>query len=284
MHKHKHNFTHLVHKIVKEGVDFILVFGGIFVLGMMVLNWRVVVYEVQDLFASTSTNSVLTLQNYTSSAEELSRTSQQIVPSKREFTASIQQLRKEIDTHAFLYQHHLDDYLHQKVEDYQIAFNTQIPGKRIIIPAIGVDAPIVDAHTSTPEQLEKGDFGDELKKGVVKYPFTSDPGEAGNTLLFGHSSVDGWEYYQQKYGYIFYKLPKLAAGDEIIVLWNGRKYTYAVDTTTVTRPQKVADELAIADGDHMLTLMACYPLLSDAKRILVKAKQTNHFPKQLSMK
>lgn len=284
MHIHKQKLKHLLHKYSKEWIDFILVFGGVFVLGMMVLNWRVVMYEVQDLFADHANDTLLTVQNYSSTALDLSRDAKQAGDTHRQFTISMQQLGKQVDTHTFLYQHHLDDYLHQRVANYQVAFNTQIPGKRIIIPAIGVDAPIVDAHTSTPEQLEKGDFGDELKQWVVKYPFTSDPWEEGNTLLFGHSSVDGWEYYQQKYGYIFYKLPKLAAGDEIIVLWNWRRYTYAVDTTTVTSPKKVADELATTVGDHTLTLMACYPLLSDAKRILVKAKQTNQFPKQLSMK
>jgi LPXTG-site transpeptidase (sortase) family protein len=275
MHKHKHNFAYFLHKVTKEGMDFILVFGGIFVLGMMVLNRRVVMYEVQDLF-DHQTPPPLALQSYTEK-----RTT---AVSSKSFSIDMHQLGKQVDTHALLYQHHLDDYLQQKVAGYQVAFNTQIPGKRIIIPAIGVDAPIVDAHISSPEQLEKGDFNDELKKWVVKYPFTSEPGQQGNTLLFGHSSVDGWEYYQQKYGYIFYKLPKLAAGDEIIVLWNGHRYTYEVDTTTITRPQKVGEEIAKSAGEHTLTLMACYPLLSDAKRILVKAKQTNRFPQQLSMK
>lgn len=242
MHTHKKRFSSLLHKIAKEGVDFILIFGGIFVLGMMILNWRVVFYELQDVIAQHGEASPqLNVQSYASLQAPQTKVT---AAASHDFTARVQQLSHQIDTHAFLYQHDLNDYLYQKVDDYQVAFNTQIPGKRIIIPAIGVDAPIVDAHASTPEQIEKGDFRDELKQGVVKYPFTSDPGEAGNTLLFGHSSVDGREYYQQKYGYIFYKLPKLAEGDEIVVLWNGRRYTYAVDTTTVTRPKKVADELA----------------------------------------
>ena len=71
----------------------------------------------------------------------------------------------------------MEEYLHQKINSYALVFNTYIPGKRIIIPAINVDAPIIDVPYATQEKLVEGDFDKELTRGVVKYPFTSDPGE-----------------------------------------------------------------------------------------------------------
>jgi LPXTG-site transpeptidase (sortase) family protein len=71
---------------------------------------------------------------------------------------------------------------------------------------------------------------------------------------------------------VFYALPKLENGDRIEVFWDGSVYEYEVERKQIKRPSQVPDELNKKYDDHQLTLMACYPLLSDAKRILVHAK------------
>jgi hypothetical protein len=46
-----------------------------------------------------------------------------------------------------------------------------------LIDSIDIDAPIVDVPYASDEKLENGDFDQELREGVVKYPFTAEPGK-----------------------------------------------------------------------------------------------------------
>jgi len=75
-------------------------------------------------------------------------------------------------------------YLSAKMKSYSFQFNTLPPENRLIIPAIGVNAPIVDVSVATEQKLKKGDFDQELYSGVVKYPSTPEPGAKGNALIF----------------------------------------------------------------------------------------------------
>ena len=60
-------------------------------------------------------------------------------------------------------------------------------------------------------------------------------------------------------------------------------YIYEAVEIEIKWPKEVGQALSdAAQGDeHLLTLMACYPLLSDAQRMLVKARLRK--PKQLSL-
>jgi sortase (surface protein transpeptidase) len=52
----------------------------------------------------------------------------------------------------------------------------------------------------------------------VKYPYTPDPGQSGNILIFGHTSYYWWK--KNPYGDIFAKIPLLRHGDIIEIIWN----------------------------------------------------------------
>lgn len=54
--------------------------------------------------------------------------------------------------------------LKQKINNYTMPFNTLPPVNKILIPGINVDAPIIANYNKTPEQVEKGDFDEELLK------------------------------------------------------------------------------------------------------------------------
>ncbi len=178
----------------------------------------------------------------------------------------------------------LEDYLDTKLDNYDFSFNDLPPGRRLLIGSIWVDAPIVDIPYASDEKLENGDFDQELREGVVKYPFTSEPGQDGNGLLFGHSSVTAREEVDNPFGYVFYKLPKLEEGDTFEVIWDGHRYAYQIDNKSIKWPEDVGAEIEKYDKEwsNFLTLMACYPLLSDAQRILVRAKQINKHVKHTS--
>lgn len=121
---------------------------------------------------------------------------------------------------------------------------------RIQIPAINVDAPIV-----------QGDGWDQLKKGVGQSIGSVNPGEDGNIILSAHNDI---------FGEIFRDLDKLKKGDEIILFSNQRAYTYIVTNTQIVEPTAV--EFMAPTKEPAVTLISCYPYLKDNKRIVVTAK------------
>jgi sortase A len=120
---------------------------------------------------------------------------------------------------------------------------------RIQIPAIGVDAPVV-----------QGDGWEQLKKGVAQHIGTPNPGESGNIVLSGHNDV---------YGEVFRDLDRLNPGDRVVLLTNQRQYTYIIVGTQMVEPTAV--EVMAPTPDARLTLISCHPYLLDIHRIVVSA-------------
>ncbi len=121
---------------------------------------------------------------------------------------------------------------------------------RIQIPAIGVDAPVV-----------QGDGWEQLKKGVGQHIPSANPGENGNVVLSGHNDV---------YGEVFRHLDRLQPGDQVILYTQQRAYTYIVERTVIVEPTAV--EVMASSGAPTLTLISCYPYLIDTHRIVVFAR------------
>lgn len=119
---------------------------------------------------------------------------------------------------------------------------------RIQIPAINVDAPIV-----------QGDGWEQLKKGVGQHIGSVNPGQDGNLVLTAHNDV---------FGEIFRYLDKLERGDQIIVYTNQRAYTYLVRGTDIVEPTQV--EVMAPTPQETITLISCYPYRVDNQRIVVK--------------
>lgn len=138
---------------------------------------------------------------------------------------------------------------------------------------MGVQAPVIDVPYAADDQLKQGAFHDELTKWVVKYPFTANPWEKWNTLIFWHSSVDFRESKDNPFGFIFSHLNELQVGDQIEVVRDGQQYFYAVEETVIKKPTEVNQVMETFDDGHYITLMACYPRFSTAQRIMVVAKQ-----------
>ncbi len=126
-------------------------------------------------------------------------------------------------------------------------------GIRIQIPAINIDAPIV-----------QGDGWEQLKKGVGQYAGSADPGTDGNVVLSAHNDV---------YGELFRYLDKLAPGDQLIISTRQRQYVYIVDRTILVEPTAV--EVMASTGSPTVTLISCYPYLVDTQRIVVFARLQN---------
>lgn len=124
---------------------------------------------------------------------------------------------------------------------------------RIQIPAINIDAPIV-----------QGDGWEQLKKGVGQNVSSVNPGQTGNVILSAHNDV---------YGELFRFLDKLQPGDQIILYSQQRQYVYVVDRTALVEPTAV--EVMASTGNPTVTLISCYPYLVDKQRIVVFARLQN---------
>ena len=141
----------------------------------------------------------------------------------------------------------------QSIKDLPIPPASPEQAIRIQIPAINVDAPIV-----------QGDGWEQLKKGVGQHLGSPNPGGIGNLVLSAHNDV---------YGEIFRYLDQLQPGDEITVFTQQRQYVYVISGTQVVEPTQV--EVMASTNTPTTTLISCYPYLKDTQRIVVFANLKN---------
>lgn len=141
----------------------------------------------------------------------------------------------------------------QSIANVPLPTASPAQGIRIQIPAINVDAPIV-----------QGDSWEHLKKGVGQHIGTPNPGENGNIVLSAHNDI---------FGEIFRELDKLQPGDVIILYTAQRQYNYVVTGTQIVEPTRV--EVMAPTPNATVTLISCYPYLIDNQRIVVSAVLQN---------
>ena len=121
---------------------------------------------------------------------------------------------------------------------------------RVVIPAIEVDALIVE-----------GDTWEQLKLGVGHHLHTANPGERGNMVLSAHNDI---------YGEIFRHLDQLELGDEVIVYAGEQPHRYIVRAKQIVEPTEV--NVMAATTRPVTTLISCYPYMVDTHRIVVVAE------------
>lgn len=146
----------------------------------------------------------------------------------------------------------------------------------LIIPKLNLKVPIVDPSYAAMlkedwVQVEK-DIQGALELGVVHYPGTAHPGQAGNFFITGHSSYYPWA--QGKYKTIFARLHQLNAGDEYWVYYRGDKHRYVVrekrevspsDTSVLDQPRDM----------RIATMMTCTPIGTALRRLILVAQEVD---------
>lgn len=167
-------------------------------------------------------------------------------------------------------------YYNSRPQTLDFQFNILPPWKRIIIPDLGIQAPIQDVEGDIQAKMEDGLFSDELKQGVVHYPTTPEPNEPGTTMIFGHTSNYFWV--KSAYNTVFSKIPQLKAGQTIQVIWNGKLYEYEVKEQEIMKPDQVPEVYAqnFDSTKKRLAIMGCYPVGTSDKRIIVFAEPKAH--------
>jgi len=164
------------------------------------------------------------------------------------------------------------DYYNTKSRNLERQFNTLPPDRRIVIADIWTQAPIITVEGDIEEKMKEWEFKEELRQGVTHYPTTPDPSQSGTMMIVGHTS----NYFRVKSAYntIFSKIPQLKVWNSIKVYWDGKEYEYVVKEQRVISPKDVPSEYAklYDPNDRKLILMWCYPVGSNASRVLIIAE------------
>jgi len=133
--------------------------------------------------------------------------------------------------------------------------NLEQKNTTLSIPTISVNGKVVDGQSQY-----------SMFRGFWHHPLSSEPGQRGSTVIFGHrfdklppSSLT------------FFNLDKVDAGDKVFVSQNGRKFEYTV--VKVYETEKNDARIFSNITDYQLTLVTCTPLWTSEKRLVVIAVQ-----------
>lgn len=145
---------------------------------------------------------------------------------------------------------------------------------RLIIPKLGENVPIVRPGMTALMKEDWKQFEDDiqvaLKDGVVHYPGSARPGQAGNFFLTGHSSYYPWD--DGEYKDVFARLHELELGDTYSVYYGGDRHTYRVTKKYEVKPNNVS-VLDQPTSQRIATLMTCTPIGTTLRRLIVQAEE-----------
>ncbi len=150
------------------------------------------------------------------------------------------------------------------------------PENRLIIPKLNLNVPVVvpsnadllkEDWTALEEDIQSG-----LQDGVVHYPGTAKPGQAGNFFVTGHSSYFPWA--PGKYKSVFARLGELNVGDEYWVYYGGDKYRYVISEKKEIKPSDVT-VLDQPVSKRVSTLMTCTPVGTTLRRLILSAQEVD---------
>lgn len=130
----------------------------------------------------------------------------------------------------------------------------------LLIPRLSISAPIIPIESRNNDDVMEG-----LKKGVVRYGQTVNPGEKGNSFIIGHSSDYPWK--EGNYKQIFANLDKLGTGDSVVAQHNGKKFNFVVTGKKIVEPNDMSTLEQTAEPT--MTLMTCWPPGTTDKRLVV---------------
>lgn len=134
----------------------------------------------------------------------------------------------------------------------------------IIVPKIGINAAIVPAVNPTNPK----EYDEALQKGVAHASTSFFPNENGAVYLFSHST--NYEWFIKDLNAVFYLMKNLEAGDLVILIYKGTRYTYSITEKRIVSPKEVS-YMAPIEGKKMLILQTCWPPGSTTERQLVFA-------------
>lgn len=146
------------------------------------------------------------------------------------------------------------------------------PSPQIIIPKINVQVPAVyDVTTINESDVQSG-----LERGIVHYVTTSNPGEQGNAVFFGHSSSNILN--RGRYKYAFVLLGWLSVNDTFYVQKDGVRYVYKIFERKVVSPTDISVLDPIDGHSATATLITCDPPGMNVNRLIIVGDQISPDP------
>lgn len=133
----------------------------------------------------------------------------------------------------------------------------------IEIHKLGIEVPVIP----NVDGKDEGMYNKALEEGVAHYLNTALPDSGSNIVIFGHSStILG----KGEYSEVFAGLNDLKVGDRVTLSLNNTSYPYNVTEKKIV----AANDTSVLSGteDEQLTLLTCWPVGTDAKRLVVIAK------------
>lgn len=109
----------------------------------------------------------------------------------------------------------------------------------------------------------------DLSKHLVQYRSPTLPGNSGNVVIFGHSTLPQF-FKPTDYKTIFATLHTIKKGDEVTSSLNGVEYRYKVFSITITTPDDTS--IFAPSNESIITLVTCTPPGTVWKRLIVKAR------------
>ncbi|QQG40908.1 MAG: sortase [Candidatus Levyibacteriota bacterium] len=135
---------------------------------------------------------------------------------------------------------------------------TNITSYKLTIQKLGIK----DAIVSTTDY--------DLSRHLVHYGDTALPGDNGNIVIFGHSTLPQL-FNPKDYKTIFATLYKLGINDEVILTADHVSYKYAIKNIFVVDPTETSVFSQDFDESY-LTLVTCTPPGTTWKRLILRGK------------
>jgi LPXTG-site transpeptidase (sortase) family protein len=140
------------------------------------------------------------------------------------------------------------------------------------IPRLGVRRLVPEG--ATVPQLQRYGIGHiswtalpPVDNGALPLP-SSPAGALSNTTTVAqdHTRTVGIAGHRTTYGAPFFRLGDLAPGDQIVLLYAGRRYVYRMERRITALP---ADSDVLDGSDDEIALVTCTPAFSAAYRLIV---------------
>lgn len=112
--------------------------------------------------------------------------------------------------------------------------------------------------------------GEDLSESLIHFGGTALPGEYGNAVIFGHSTLP-YFYNPENYTTIFSTLTKMEKGDKVLVERDGLRYTFVVEEMFIVAPKDI-QILEQRFDDSYVTLVTCVPPGTYLERLVVRAR------------
>lgn len=144
------------------------------------------------------------------------------------------------------------------------------PPTRLVIPAINVDAPVVEVGWH--EEMVEGTLLAvwDVADNAASWHYTSArPGEPDNMVITGHHNIAGE---------VFRDLAALQVGDRLSVFAGDREFAYEVTEVQIL-PEKGMPldvrrqngQWIAPTGEEVVTLVTCWPYNNNTHRVVVRA-------------